>query len=163
MSCIKLGSVPVRTRTPSVTQLRRLIALLCASQVSTGERGACGHALPHTLWEGWGPYCPCPPDLVTSETTTETKAASQGEVPLAFLAVFAEAVFVFSLLLFAWVLGAAWRAGVRGARAHVRCSASAGPQAWLLRSLWGLPESGIEPVSPAPTGGFFTTDPPGKP
>ena len=26
-----------------------------------------------------------------------------------------------------------------------------------------LPDSGIEPVSPAMAGGFFTTEPPGKP
>jgi len=28
--------------------------------------------------------------------------------------------------------------------------------------MWDLPESGIEPVSPALAGGFFTTVPPGK-
>ena len=32
-------------------------------------------------------------------------------------------------------------------------------QAWLLRGTWDLPGSG----SPALTGGFFTTEPPGKP
>ena len=29
--------------------------------------------------------------------------------------------------------------------------------------MWDLPGSGIEPVSPALAGGFFTTEPPGKP
>ena len=29
--------------------------------------------------------------------------------------------------------------------------------------MWDLPESGIEPESPALPGGFFTTEPPGKP
>ena len=35
--------------------------------------------------------------------------------------------------------------------------------AYLLRSMWHLPRSGIEPVSPALAGRFFTTEPPGKP
>ena len=35
--------------------------------------------------------------------------------------------------------------------------------AWLPHSTWDLPGSGIEPVSPALAGGFFTTEPPGKP
>ena len=29
--------------------------------------------------------------------------------------------------------------------------------------MWDLPESGIEPMSPALAGEFFTTEPPGKP
>ena len=29
--------------------------------------------------------------------------------------------------------------------------------------MWDLPGSGIEPMSPVLTGGFFTTEPPGKP
>ena len=33
----------------------------------------------------------------------------------------------------------------------------------LLGSIWDLPGSGIEPVSPALAGGFFTTELPGKP
>ena len=37
--------------------------------------------------------------------------------------------------------------------------------AWaqLLRGMWDPPGPGIEPVSPALAGGFFTTEPPGKP
>ena len=35
--------------------------------------------------------------------------------------------------------------------------------AYLLCSMWHLPRSGIEPVSPALAGRFFTTEPPGKP
>ena len=36
-------------------------------------------------------------------------------------------------------------------------------QAQLLLSLWDLSRSGIEPMSPALAGGFFTTESPGKP
>ena len=36
-------------------------------------------------------------------------------------------------------------------------------QVSLLRGVWNLPGSGIEPVSPASAGRFFTTEPPGKP
>ena len=39
------------------------------------------------------------------------------------------------------------------------CSAPA----QLLCNMWDLSGSGIEPVSPALAGGFFTTEPPGKP
>ena len=39
---------------------------------------------------------------------------------------------------------------------------SCGARAQLLHCMWALPASGIEPVSPASTGGFFTTEPPGK-
>ena len=38
-----------------------------------------------------------------------------------------------------------------------------GPQAWLLHSMWDPPRSGIEPMSPALAGRFFTTEPTGKP
>ena len=40
---------------------------------------------------------------------------------------------------------------------------SCGARAQLLRGMWDLPGSGIEPMSPALAGGFFTTEPPGKP
>ena len=33
----------------------------------------------------------------------------------------------------------------------------------LLHGMWDLPGSGIEPTSRALAGGFFTTEPPGKP
>ena len=33
----------------------------------------------------------------------------------------------------------------------------------MLLSMWDLPRSGIEPVSPAWAGRFFTTEPPGNP
>ena len=36
-------------------------------------------------------------------------------------------------------------------------------RALLLHGMWNLPRSGIKPVSPALAGGFFTTEPPGKP
>ena len=36
---------------------------------------------------------------------------------------------------------------------------------WALphHGMWGLPRSGMEPMSPALAGGFFTTEPQGKP
>ena len=40
---------------------------------------------------------------------------------------------------------------------------SCGTQAWLLRSLWGLPGPEIELVSPALVGEFLSTASPGKP
>ena len=36
-------------------------------------------------------------------------------------------------------------------------------QAWLLRGMWDLLGPAIEFVSPALAGGFFTSEPPGKP
>jgi len=38
-----------------------------------------------------------------------------------------------------------------------------GSWALLLHSMWDLPGSGIKPVSLPLAGGFFTTEPPGKP
>ena len=38
-----------------------------------------------------------------------------------------------------------------------------GAQVSLLCAVWGLPESGMEPVSPAAAGRLFTREPPGKP
>ena len=40
---------------------------------------------------------------------------------------------------------------------------SCGTRAELLCGMWDIPGSGIEPVSHALTGAFFTTEPPGKP
>ena len=40
---------------------------------------------------------------------------------------------------------------------------SCGSRAQLLRGMWDLPRSGLEPVSPALAGRFSTTAPPGKP
>ena len=40
---------------------------------------------------------------------------------------------------------------------------SIGAGAQLLRGKWGPPGPGIEPLSPALAGGFFTTEPPGSP
>ena len=53
-----------------------------------------------------------------------------------------------------------------GARASVVAAwglSSCGALAQLLRSMWELPGPGIEPVSPVLAGGFFITEPPGKP
>ena len=33
----------------------------------------------------------------------------------------------------------------------------------ISHGVWDLPRPGIKPTSPALAGGFFTTDPPGKP
>ena len=38
-----------------------------------------------------------------------------------------------------------------------------GAWAWLLHGMWDPPGPGLEAVSPASAGGFFTTEPPGKP
>ena len=37
-----------------------------------------------------------------------------------------------------------------------------GSRAWLLCSMWNLPDPGTEPTSPALAGRFFTTEPPGE-
>ena len=39
---------------------------------------------------------------------------------------------------------------------------SCGSPAWLLHGTWDPPGPGIEPMSRASAGGFFTTEPPGK-
>ena len=40
---------------------------------------------------------------------------------------------------------------------------SCGTWAKMSRDMWDIPGLGIKPVSPASVGGFFTTEPPGKP
>ena len=68
----------------------------------------------------------------------------------------------------AWALGAQASVVVAcglsscGQRALERRLSSCGARAQLLRSMWDLPRSGLEPVSPALAGGFLTTVPPGK-
>ena len=80
-----------------------------------------------------------------------------------------------------WVLVAVWAShcsgfsfcraqalgsvGFRGCSSHAlehRLS-SCRARVQLLRGMWDLPGSGMEPVSPALAGGFFTTKPPEKP
>ena len=51
----------------------------------------------------------------------------------------------------------------RGSRALAPRLGGCAAWAWSLCGIWGLLGSGIEPVSPALAGGFFTTEPPGKP
>ena len=46
-----------------------------------------------------------------------------------------------------------------GSRALERRLSSCGAQAYLLRGMWDLPGPGLEPVSPALSGGFLTTAP----
>ena len=62
----------------------------------------------------------------------------------------------------AWALGCAcfnsWACQAQEHRLS-RC----GVRASLLQDTWDLPRPGIEPVPPALAGGFFTTEPPGKP
>ena len=62
----------------------------------------------------------------------------------------------------AWALGCAcfnsWACQAQEQRLS-RC----GVRASLLQDTWDLPRPGIEPVPPALAGGFFTTEPPGKP
>ena len=48
-------------------------------------------------------------------------------------------------------------------RLQTRRLSSCGSQAQLLRGMWDLPRPGLEPVSPALSGRFSTTTPPGKP
>ena len=71
----------------------------------------------------------------------------------------------------AWALGHAgfsscstWVSSC-GSQALEHRLSSCGARAQLLRSMWDLPGSEIEPVSPAFVGRFFffTTEPPGKP
>ena len=49
-----------------------------------------------------------------------------------------------------------------GSRALEHRLSGCGAQAYLLCGMRDLPGSGIEPVSPALAGSFFTTEPPGK-
>ena len=48
-------------------------------------------------------------------------------------------------------------------RPQTRRLSSCGSRAQPLRGTWDPPRPGLEPVSPAPAGGFSTTAPPGKP
>ena len=50
-----------------------------------------------------------------------------------------------------------------GSPALERGLGSCGTGAQVLCSMWDLPRAGIQPASPALAGGFFTTEPPGKP
>ena len=50
-----------------------------------------------------------------------------------------------------------------GSRALKHRLSSCGPQALLLHGMWNLPRSGIEFMSPALAGRFFTTEPPERP
>ena len=49
-----------------------------------------------------------------------------------------------------------------GLRALQHSLSSCGARAQLLRGMWDPPGPGLEPVSPALTGRFLTTVPPGK-
>ena len=48
-------------------------------------------------------------------------------------------------------------------RLQTRRLSSCGSRAQLLRGIWDLPRPGLEPVSPALSGRFSTTAPPGNP
>ena len=49
-----------------------------------------------------------------------------------------------------------------GSRALEHRLSNCGARAELPRSMWDLPGPGLEPMSPALAGGYFTTAPPGK-
>ena len=53
--------------------------------------------------------------------------------------------------------------GSCGSRALVRRLSSCGARSELSWGMWDLPRSRAGPVSPALAGGFFTTEPQGKP
>ena len=80
------------------------------------------------------------------------------------------ATLVAALSLSLWQLVLLWSRG-SGACGLSGCGAQAlehrlsttGAWAYLLLGMWDLPRSGIEPVSPASAGRFFTTETPGKP
>ena len=48
-------------------------------------------------------------------------------------------------------------------RLQTRRLSNCGSRAQLLRGMWDLPRSGLEPMSPALAARFSTTAPPGKP
>ena len=50
-----------------------------------------------------------------------------------------------------------------GSQALEHRLSSCGARAQLIRALWDLPGSGVEPESPVSAGGFFTAEPPGSP
>ena len=67
-------------------------------------------------------------------------------------------------LLATWASGVAARGlGSCGSRALGHRLNSWDARIKLLRGMWGLPGPGIEPVSSALAGGFFSTEPPRKP
>ena len=57
----------------------------------------------------------------------------------------------------------AWGFSIRGCQAPEHRLNTCGAGVQQLHSLWDLPESRMEPVSPAFAGSFFTTKPLGKP
>ena len=57
----------------------------------------------------------------------------------------------------------AWTRGLPGCRAEAHGLRRCGSRAHLRLCLWALPGSGIESAFTALGGGFFTTEPPGKP
>ena len=50
-----------------------------------------------------------------------------------------------------------------GSQALEHRLSSHGTRASLVPGMWDVPRSGMEPTTPALAGGFFTTEPPGKP
>ena len=86
---------------------------------------------------------------------------------------FLDEEFLFNyLVLIHWFIGLCWV--LVASCGAFRCEAQilllvgprfsrCGAQAELLHGMWAFPGPGIEPVSPALAGRFFTTEPPGKP
>ena len=87
--------------------------------------------------------------------------SSCGERELLFVAVCGFLITVASLLLGS---PGSRHAGFSscGLRALEHRLSSCGAWAELLHSMWDLPRTGLEPVSPALAGRFLTTAPPGK-
>ena len=72
--------------------------------------------------------------------------------------------FTFRWLLWLWSSGSgACRHSCCGSQAREHRLSINDTQAMLLCSMWDLPRSGIEPMSPALAGRFFTSELPGKP
>ena len=67
------------------------------------------------------------------------------------------------LLGVASLIAEPWVQCMRATVFAARRLGSWGSRAKLLQGMWNRPGPGIKPVSPALTGGFFTTEPPGKP
>ena len=100
---------------------------------------------------------------------------NQDHLPAQGLQSFLETNFIYFWLCWAFVsvhgLLSSCCAKAARCRGFSRCRArapehrlhSSGAQEQLLLSMCDLPGTGMEPVSPASVGKFFTTEPPGKP
>ena len=135
------------------------------------------------------PPCPPPPDTEDdcALAFSNPSQPSDGQVPGWFLWHLKKILCLFLaplglrccsgfFLVFIWKLLIAMTSlvaelGLQSSWASVNCSSwapehrlnSCGSRPYLRSSTWDLPRPGIEPVSPALAGGFFSKEPPGKP